>query len=116
MLDRWIGDHIAVFDPYIRQHRVKGDKLRAWIMDQYRNPHESFHTMDEVLSWFDSNGIQFVRAVPSTIFGSRFQLDYRHSLFEPEQRGSSLDRLLSQLQQLWFDTEGGLFLMIGGKP
>jgi len=116
MLDRWIGDNIAVFDPYIRQHRVKGDKRRAWIMDQYRNPHESFHTMDEVLRWFDSSGIQFVRAVPSTIFGSRFQLDYRHSLFEPEERGSVFDRLLSQLQQSWSDTEGGLFLMIGGKP
>ncbi len=115
MLDRSVGDRIAMFDPYIRQHRVEGDKRRAWIMDQYRNPHESFHTMDEVLHWFDKMDIRFVRAVPSTVFGSRFQLDYRYSLFEPESRGSFFDRLLSQLQQMRFDTEGGLFIMIGTK-
>jgi hypothetical protein len=84
-------------------------------MDQYRNPHESLHTMDEVLGWFDRNELEFVRAVPSTLFDIGAEDGERRSLFEPEDRGSRLDRLLSQLSQMLTDTEGGLFLMIGRR-
>ncbi len=115
VLARWIGDRVASLDPYLRKHRVEGAKRQAWLMDQYHNPHESFHTMDEVLRWFEATNLSFVRALPSTIFGARFELDYHHSLFEPEERGSRLDRLLSQLGQMTDDTEGGLFIMIGRK-
>ncbi|PYQ02842.1 MAG: hypothetical protein DMF82_14860 [Acidobacteria bacterium] len=114
-LARWGGERVAALDPYIKEYRVMRDKRRAWFMDQYRNPHESLHTMDEVLGWFDEAGIRFVRAVPSTVLGSRFSLEYRGSLFEEESRGSHLDRFFSQLQQLIEDTEGGLFVMIGRK-
>ena len=88
------------------------DKRRAWFMDQYRNPHESLHTMDETLEWFDEAGIRFVRGLPSTVLGSRFSLDYRSSVLDEEPRGSRLDRLFSQLQQLLQDTEGGLFAVV----
>lgn len=115
VLTRWIGDRVAALDPYIRGHRVEGEKRQAWVMDQYRNPHETLHTMDEVLRWFAAAKISFVRALPSTVFGSRFEMDYHHSLFEPEGPSSRVDRLLSQLQQMRHDTEGGLFIMIGTK-
>lgn len=42
-------------------------------------------------------------------------LDYRHSLFDEEPRGSDLDRLFGQPQQTLADTEGGLFVVIGRK-
>src|SRR5574341_812873 len=100
LLTRWIGDRVASLDPYIRQHGVEGDKRQAWVMDQYRNPHESLHTMDEVLGWFEAANISFVRALPSTVFGSHFEMDYHHSLFEPEGPSSRLDRLLSQMSQM----------------
>ena len=116
LLAGWIGDRVAALDPYLSRHHVEGEKRQAWVMDQYRNPHESLHTMDEVLRWFTADNISFVRAVPSTIFGSRFEMDYHHSLFEPEGPGSRMDRLLSQLSQMVTDTEGGLFIMIGTKP
>jgi len=109
------GEPIVSVDPYIRNYVVTSPKKHAWFMDQYCNPHESLHTMDEVLDWFDGNGIHFVRALPSTVFGSRFSLEYRRSLFDDESRGSYVDRLLSQLEQVLSDTEGGLFIMIGRK-
>ncbi len=102
-------------DPYIRKHHLTGRKMLAWVEDQYRNPHETLHTIDEVIGWFDGNGIRFVRAFPSTLVGSHFQLEYRHSLFEEEPRASKTDRLFSQLEQMIFDEEGGLFIMIGKK-
>ena len=114
-LARLWGERVAALDPYVKEYRVTRDKRRAWYMDQYRNPHESLHTVDEVLGWFDEAGIRFVRALPGTVLGSRFSLDYRGSLFEEEPRGSHLDRFFSQLQQGVEDTEGGLFVMIGRK-
>jgi SAM-dependent methyltransferase len=113
--DRW-GEWLARRDPYLRAHDVNGRKREAWVMDQYRNPHESLHTVDEVLRWFDEEGVQFCRALPSTVFGSDFSLDYRRSLFDPEARGSRPDHWLSQARQMLTDTEGGLFVMIGRKP
>jgi 2-polyprenyl-3-methyl-5-hydroxy-6-metoxy-1,4-benzoquinol methylase len=114
-LARVLGERVAALDPYLEAFRVTRDKRRAWFMDQYRNPHESLHTMDEVLRWFDEAGLRFVRALPSTVFGSRFALEYRNSLFDEEPRGSRIDRLFSQLQQMVEDTEGGLFIVIGRR-
>ena len=31
-------------------------------MNQYRHPHETKHSMDEMLSWFDKYGVDFVNA------------------------------------------------------
>jgi SAM-dependent methyltransferase len=110
-----LGERLVARDPHLREHGVQNRKRQAWVIDQYRNPHESLHTMDEVLRWFDEEGLEFRRALPGTVFQSDFSLDYRRSLFEPESRGSRLDRWLRQIQQMWGDTEGGLFVMIGRK-
>lgn len=116
LLFRVMGERFARLDPYLRLYRMADQKFRSWFMDQYRNPHESLHTMDEVLRWFDATGVRFVRALPSTIFGSQFDIDYRRSLFEEEPRGSCTDRLLAQLHAMITDTEGGLFILIGRTP
>lgn len=112
---RIFGERFAALDPYLRGQDVKGAKRTAWLMDQYRNPHESLHTIDELLGWFHRAGVQFVRALPGTIPGMKFTLEYKRSLFEESPRGSHLDRLISQLAQAVTDTEGGLFIMIGKK-
>jgi len=115
LLAKVFGRGVEKLDPYLAGTRLAEDKRRAWYMDQYKNPHESMHTMDEVLGWFDHNGIEFLRAVPSTLFEVQTPSGSRQSLFEPEPRGSTLDRLLSQLRQTFTDTEGGLFVMIGRR-
>ena len=114
-LGRVLGERVAALDPYLRDRRMAANKRSAWFMDQYRNPHELLHTMDELLRWFDDAGLEFVRGVPSTVFGENAELDYRRSLFDPEPRGSRLDRLFSQIQQMLTDTEGGLYVMVARK-
>lgn len=114
-LFRLLGERFARIDPYLRRHRLGEAKMHAWYMDQYRNPHESLHTMGEVLRWFRRADVEFVRGFPSTTFGDEFRPDYRRSVFESAPPGSRFDRLLSQLRQMVEDTEGGLFLMIGRR-
>ncbi|HRK61214.1 MAG TPA: class I SAM-dependent methyltransferase [Candidatus Omnitrophota bacterium] len=110
------GEKFAYIDPYLRQHGVMNAKKSAWFQDQYCHPHETCHTMDEVLGWFKKNQIEFIRSFPSCVFGDSFSLDYHNSVFSPQPSGSRTDRLFSQLQQMFTDTEGGLFIMIGKKP
>ena len=115
VLAKVFGERVANLDPYLTGMKVEADKRQSWFMDQYRNPHESMHTIDQVLRWFDRNNVEFTRSIPSTVFGSQMTMDYRKSLFDPEPRASYLDRVFSQMQQMLNDQEGGLFIMIGKR-
>jgi hypothetical protein len=42
-------------------------KADIWIKDQYFNPHETWHSMDEVLDWFDENGVRYLNCRPSLL-------------------------------------------------
>lgn len=100
-------------DPYLRVARLSPDKERAWFADQYRHPHESKHTMGEVLDWFDQTGVRFIRGLPSTTLGDAPE---EGGIFEPEPVGNAFDRLLVQTELIWRGSrEGGFFLMIGRK-
>jgi len=86
---------------------------RAWFRDQYRNPHESKHTFNEVLGWFKRSGFQFISSIPR-IDGKAVTTAER--LFEPHSEGTALDRLIVQLRMLLSGgQDGGLFVMIGRK-
>jgi carbamoyltransferase len=102
-------------DSYLRSGRISAAKRRAWFADQYCHPHESKHTIGEILDWFRDCGLQFVRAIPSVV-----PLEDGLSngkLFEPSSPGTRLDRFLVQaLQVVQGSREGGFFLMIGRKP
>ena len=43
-------------------------KIKAWIQDQYQHPHESLHSIDEVLQWFRKENIEFLDSIPSCNF------------------------------------------------
>jgi len=111
---RLTGDRLTVLDP---RHRVRGlSDLRrhAWFQDQYKHPHESKHTIDEVLSWFDRVGVEFINSIPKASVSQAFSSGER--LFDPNPRGSALDHLLVQTRMLLSGgREGGLFVMIGRK-
>lgn len=51
----------AFLDPYLKRYKISGKKKTAWINDQYLHPHESTHTIDEVLMWFQTHNVQFIR-------------------------------------------------------
>ena len=101
-------------DPILRAGGRSVAKTDAWFADQYCHPHESKHTIGEVLHWFDQSGINFVRGIPSVLPGPRMAAT---NLFEPEPRGTALDHFLVQAREVVAGSrEGGFFLLIGRKP
>lgn len=107
-------DRIDKID-YILKNFAKSDgKKRAWILDQYANPHETWHSVDEVLGWFDQLGFTFINAIPKISFSNTFAEGER--LFLKSPRGNSFEHFIIQL--LWIFTisrEGALFDIIGRK-
>ena len=111
---RLLGDRLAFLDSRLRGAAgMNAARWRAWFMDQYKNPHESKHTIGEVLRWFDQSGFRFVSSIPK-IDGQA--LGTADKLFEPHPRGGAFDRFLVQARMLLSGgREGGLFVMIGRK-
>ncbi len=105
---RWI-------DAHMRRRDVDQSKKEIWFADQYQNPHESWHSVDEVLGWFDESGVKFLSAVPAiskALPGEESGL----RLFEEHSRGSSLEHVFRQLQWMFtIGREGGLFVIVGKR-
>ena len=108
------GGRLIWLDSRLRDPSLSPPRWHAWFMDQYRNPHESKHTMDEVLGWFDETGFEFVNSIPSSSpFADR---DQPRGLFEATPKGNSFDHLLMQLGMILKGArEGGFYVMVGRK-
>ena len=107
------GGRAQWLDPYLRDTPLSADKRRAWFNDQYRHPHESTHTIDEVLEWFRRANLDFVRGIPSTTGGS----DFEGGLLQRSEPGTSFDHWRVEMKQIAAgNREGGFFLMIAQKP
>lgn len=88
-------------------------KQRIWFADQYEHPHESKHTIGEVLSWFKQSGVEFINSIPKAEALKTF--DEQENLFRKSPPGTWLDHLLVQLGMIFPGREGGFFVMIGRK-
>jgi SAM-dependent methyltransferase len=107
------GERIATFDHRLRGGRLNTGRWAAWFRDQYRHPHESKHSMDEVLGWFKRNRVEFLSSIPS-IGDTEFDED--EPIFAAHRSGTRLDRLSTEIQMLLSGgADGGLFIMIGRK-
>jgi SAM-dependent methyltransferase len=114
VLFRLTRDRLQWMDPRLRRAGLGEARRRAWFRDQYKHPHESTHTFDEVLEWFDATGVEFVNSIPHCAPAPSFSAAER--LFEPRARGTALERLVVQLGMLASGgREGGFFIMIGRK-
>ena len=100
------------FDPTLKKLKLDNDEKNAWIQDQYFHPIESLHTLDEVLSWFNKNDIEFISSIPS----SDFDYDYKN-IFEIKSFGTLYSRILNQFAMIFsrLGSDGGLFIVIGKK-
>jgi ubiquinone/menaquinone biosynthesis C-methylase UbiE len=100
---------------YVLKNFAQGDQKRnSWILDQYSNPHETWHSADEVLGWFGEYGFEYVNSVPKITLSETFTVNEK--LFRKHNAGSHAGRLAAQL--LWIFTisrEGALFDIIGRK-
>jgi SAM-dependent methyltransferase len=104
---------VALVDPIARTKMRDPQRRRAWLQDQYFHPHESKHTVDEVLAWFERSGLDFVSAMPPISAG----VPTPAPLFRPQGSGSRASRLWRQFTWMFrHGHEGGLFVMIGRRP
>jgi len=107
------GDRMAMLDSRLRGGALNAGRWAAWFRDQYQHPHESKHSMDEVLGWFARDRIEFISSIPS-IGDAEFHDD--EPIFQPHSSGRRLDRLSSEIEMLLSGgVDGGLFIMIGRK-
>ena len=86
-------------------------RRQAWLRDQYQHPEEHSHTLAEVQSWFDENGVEYVRTYPSALIGEDAE-----ELFAWAADNWRPEAWLAQLG--WIRTlgqEGGLFITVGRR-
>ena len=101
-------------DSRVARNDIEEHKKQIWYTDQYLHPHEVSHTIDEVLSWFDETGYEFVNSIPKTKPFSGFS--QFEPQFEPNPRGSSLEHAIVQFMlAINGGAEGGFFIMIGRR-
>ncbi|HYD48462.1 MAG TPA: class I SAM-dependent methyltransferase, partial [Terriglobales bacterium] len=83
-------------------------KLRTWWADQYEHPHESVHTVDEVIDWFDKNGISYLSSFPKA---ELFTGSDQDKVFKRRPAGalasSSFAHVLVQLSWILTQNDGG---------
>lgn len=108
-----IGILGARIDYVVRSQIQDARKAEIWVKDQYYNPHETWHSIDEVLGWFDENNVEFLNCSPTIIGGDEEEPE---ALFGPGEVGTRTRRVLSQLSWLWtISREGALFDLIGRR-
>lgn len=111
---RLSGDRFKFLDSRLRDESLEHVKRHTWFMDQYKHPHESKHTIGEVLDWFGQSGVEFINSIPKAKAFEPFSPEEK--LFKANQKGTSLDHLFVQLGMLLKGgSEGGFFIMIGRK-
>ena len=107
-------DSFKFLDPRLSEKDRGKLKRESWFNDQYKHPHESKHTVSEVLEWFDINDYKFINAIPKIKPFDYFTSNEK--LFKQIDRGNSMHHIISQLKTIITGyKEGGLFIMIGRK-
>ena len=101
---------ISILDPYLRKSLSK-EKRKAWFQDQYDHPLERKHSIDEVISWFEANGISFLGSIPDPNF------NYKNISQMDGDKGSFMSRIIAQILMLFSNigSEGGLCIVVGKK-
>ncbi len=86
------------------------ERRRGWWNDQYEHPHETTHTIGEVLKWFKGNDIKYINTIPTF---SDYNLSIA-GIFQKSFYPYFPIRFYNQLK--WFFTthkEGGYWITIG---
>ncbi len=107
-LAKLIGNKIAFLDKTSRKIKSK-NKKRAWVKDQFMNPHETLHTPNELFNWFDDNNIEFINLIP------HYDI-YNQRLFKKNKKTkiSFIDNFLMSIDNMQIQ-EGGFFVIVGRK-
>jgi hypothetical protein len=85
---RWaferFGPALYFLDSRLTSARMNEGRWQAWFSNQYRHPHETRHSIDEVLGWFDAAGSTFCHLFRQlTEFPSQMTLDCSRRIHGP---------------------------------
>lgn len=107
-------DRLKFLDRRATNETIGQAKKNAWFLDQYKNPHESKHTVGEVLRWLDATKFSFIHSVPKTVPFKGF--DQFERVFEPDKLGNIFERLIVNIGMVFTGhKEGGFFIIIAQK-
>ena len=93
------------------------ERARGWWNDQYLHPHETTHTMGEVLGWFKKNNIEYYQTAPSSSPFDKGNINISGVWNKTRQRYPHLPiRLYKQLLWAWkTHREGGYWITFGKR-
>ena len=104
------GEKFKFLDPRNINKNISKEKRYAWLKDQYKNPHETSHTLDEVLGWFKKYNIEFISSIPFNDFSSKSNIfEKKENIKNLFLKEVSMALSLSQIK------EGGFFIIVGKK-
>jgi SAM-dependent methyltransferase len=107
-------DRLRFLDKRAVERKTSEAKRRSWFMDQYKNPHESTHTLGDVLPWLEEAGFEFIRSIPKTVPFSA--MDREENLFRPERMGNRFERAMVNMTNVFTGHgEGGFFVVVARK-
>ncbi|MBF0193629.1 MAG: methyltransferase domain-containing protein [Magnetococcales bacterium] len=106
-------DRFRFLDGTISKDASAKAKQESWFKDQYKNPHESKHTIAEILQWLDSTGVTFVKSIPKVELFEYITEDT--NLFSPDEVTSKFELTVVELGMITNYKEGGFFIVIGQK-
>jgi 2-polyprenyl-3-methyl-5-hydroxy-6-metoxy-1,4-benzoquinol methylase len=93
------------------------ERARGWWNDQYLHPHETTHTIGEVLKWFKKNNIVYHQTVPSSTLFDQSRTDIAGVWNTAQESYPNLPvRFYKQLEWTWSTHhEGGYWITFGRK-
>ncbi|EIJ35981.1 Methyltransferase type 11 [Thiothrix nivea DSM 5205] len=108
------GDRMRFLDQRLLNSKIGKTKKNSWFMDQYKNPHESKHTVGEVLNWLQEVNFKFIHAIPKTIPFEPF--DGEEELFKQDRLGNLFERFVVNMGMIVTGhKEGGFFTIIAQR-
>jgi SAM-dependent methyltransferase len=107
-------------DRAIRKQLVTHDtdeaKRHTWYADQYEHPHESTHTVAEVLDWFGKNGVRYVSSFPKVeLFDPGSKRIFRPRSVASWRNGAAAHLMVQLSWVLTQNAGGGYFVLVGQK-
>jgi 2-polyprenyl-3-methyl-5-hydroxy-6-metoxy-1,4-benzoquinol methylase len=91
------------------------ERARGWWNDQYLHPHETTHTIGEVLRWFKKNNIEYYETIPSSVPYTQSDVEIC-GVWNKNKSPNFLIRLYKQLKWIHQTSkEGGYWITLGRK-
>ncbi|MFC1682227.1 class I SAM-dependent methyltransferase [Nanoarchaeota archaeon] len=91
------------------------ERARGWWNDQYLHPHETTHTIGEVLKWFKKNNIDYLQTVPSSKLFDESNLEIAGVWNNTNESYPYFPiKIIKQLMWIWkTQREGGYWITFG---